>query len=70
MRTKYIVKFSKYFTSGNLQGLMVDCQLSFPNLDLATQYVGWTIKHSNKPVKSIFDSCDFTTHVGRIEVEL
>ncbi len=66
MKTQYIVKFSKYFLTGNLKGLMVDCKVSFPNLETATEYVAYTIRHTKKPVwANRRDS--FTTHMGRIE---
>ena len=34
------VKYLKVFIAGNLKGLSIDCQLTFPSLDSATSFVG------------------------------
>lgn len=66
--TQYIVKFSKWFVSGPLNGLMYDSQLTFGDLDSATRYVAFLHGHVEKPVKSLSVS-DYTCHLARIETK-
>lgn len=66
MKTQYTVLFSKFFTNGNLKGLMFDARLSFPTLDAAAEYVNFCHKHISVPVKAVGGG-DYTIHMSRIE---
>lgn len=66
MKTQYAVKFSKWFVSGNLKGIMYDSILTFASLEQACEYVAFCHKHRDVPVKSL-DSSDYTIHLARIE---
>ena len=63
---KYQVKFMRYFTSGNLEGLTFDSSLGFASLDSATDYMAFLLAHTSKPVDTIGGS-PYTCHVIRLE---
>ena len=51
------VKFSKYFISGTLMGITVDCELSMPSMDSANAYMRFCHAHAEIPVNSLIGSC-------------
>lgn len=66
--TKYIVKWTKEFVSGNLEGITYDTELEFNSLDSATRYMGFLHEHRDKPVIA-FGGSHYLCHMARIESE-
>ena len=63
---KYIVKWTKEFVSGTLEGITYDTELEFDSLDRATQYVAHLHDHKAEPVQA-FGGSHYLCHMARIE---
>lgn len=62
----YLVKWTKEFTSGPLKGLFYDSQLSFVNLNDATEYVAHLHRHRDVPVTPCAGIDYYICHGARI----
>lgn len=65
---KYIVKWTKEFVSGTLDGITYDTELEFDSLDSATRYVTFLHEHKTDPVLA-FGGSHYLCHLARIETK-
>lgn len=64
--TKYIVKWSKEFIGGHMDGVWINSKLEFPTLESASDYVNFLHEHKTMPVDG---SSPYLCHMARIVME-